>query len=671
MKHLNLKTIVTSLLFIWLFSFGGKAQLDSVSYYVNGYDRWVYQQPDILSFRLTDRSQYTGTFNPNIVEGIEYFGTSDGINNIYFTPTATLQDKSAVYSAVSSATNFEKFFVVGTKAENVGEPHHKGHWMGTDMFINVVFEEDNVTLATAQAFASTYELRIAFAPASWITKGVYVFEVPKDHSILDYYSPSLTTELTKYIWEHDSLIIDKIAPSLRIFRPHAPNDPLYNDQWWTRDNVPFNCYGQATSLNANIDLDCAQNFNQEIHEGPSYLGSGISIGVIDYDGIQFSHPDANFGDGWICLGQGPNPLTILLNYDIAPIGPQNSRAHGQAVCGIIGAQIDNNEGIVGVAPNSVVKPCIHFGSTGQLNSLLMSLLNDDVDVINMSLGFGDMTISEAQELPFYQALEDCRDLGRGGKGIVLVASTGNDNSQASGIPAALPMVLSVGATNPLDQRKTAGDGFSDPNGLDWGGNYFEYLGVSAPGSCVESFDFDDTTFINNGTIGYGTGIYTSFGGTSAATAIVSGIAALVLEKEPTLTYNQVYDAIKFSCDKVGNYTYSNNSPNGKCLELGFGRVNACSALNIIDQLNIEEQEEASMKIIHNNPVQEFLGVSFEETMNFEASLLSATGQVVFSSSYNNQNYFEIDMKEYSRGIYFLNIKDLNSTKSYSSKIIHQ
>jgi hypothetical protein len=67
----------------------------------------------------------------------------------------------------------------------------------------------------------------------------------------------------------------------------------------------------------------------------------------------------------------------------------------------------------------------------------------------------------------------------------------------------------------------------------------------------------------------------SFGGTSAATPLTAGVAALVLSKNGNLTWQQLKDTLRLSCDKIGGVTYD---ANGRHPEYGYGRINARKAL---------------------------------------------------------------------------------------------
>jgi len=683
-RKFHIQKLALALIMINMLSFSAISQTqDSVSYYLNGVRNWFYQQPDILSFRLDNKGPFNIPYNPSIIDKIEYFGSADGVNNIYFTPSATLSDKQSVYNSVAGTANFEKFFVVPVRAENVNMGHSKNYWMGTDMYMNIVFKDPEVTLADVQAFAASYELDIAFAPNPSIKSGVFVLEAKKWHTIEDYYDPALTIKLCTRMYENDSSIIKSLAPSLRMFHPHIPNDPLFVGQWWARDNVQYACADVAINSTASIDLDCAWNFNHEINDGPSYSGNGIVVGVIDFHGIEITHPDmeGQFLPGYHSLGSG---LAFPMHQNLAPIGAQNDKAHLQCVSGVIAAKGDNNEGSIGVAYGAKIKPGLMLGSSAQVNSLLMKFLEqteeDEVDIINMSFGFTGLTIPQAQAMPYHDALLACRNQGRPdgdpttpGRGIILVASMGNSNNlNSTPFPAGFGFVFSVAATNPLDQRKSPSDGFTSyPNGVAWGSNYGSRVDVAAPGVCVTGTDITDTGFDSTyNYIGYGVGDYYSFGGTSASAPIVSGIAALVLEKDPTLTNTEVYNAIRLGAEKVGGYAYSNAGPSGRCDELGFGRVNACGALNILSVLNTEDFiSEFSASL--NTVVIDDLKINLDKPRSVKVTLYSLTGQIILSKNYGYQSELLLNLKSQASGMYVLKISDEKDKSLFTSKIMKQ
>lgn len=168
-------------------------------------------------------------------------------------------------------------------------------------------------------------------------------------------------------------------------------------------------------------------------------------------------------------------------------------------------------------------------------------------------------------------------------GLTLTIDLGNDGSTdyssslISGVPnvttavshpAAYPDAIAVGSSSNMDCRS----------------NYSQYgpqLALVAPSSGgflnsrIESTD-------RTGAAGYDAGNYTlaagasGFGGTSSAAPLLSGVAGLILSRNPSLTVAQLRTALQSSADKVGppNKQYVN----GRNDRYGFGRVNAEAAL---------------------------------------------------------------------------------------------
>jgi subtilisin family serine protease len=133
------------------------------------------------------------------------------------------------------------------------------------------------------------------------------------------------------------------------------------------------------------------------------------------------------------------------------------------------------------------------------------------------------------------------------KGIVLVAAAGNDGPQADpDYPAAYPEVIAVTATDIDDHVLGVA-------------NHGAYVSVAAPG--VEIF-----VAAPQGAYGFTTG-------TSVATAHVSGLAALLLERNPRLTPTDVQAILMATAKDLG--------PVGRDDEYGAGLVDALAALHAI------------------------------------------------------------------------------------------
>ncbi|WP_414551989.1 S8 family peptidase [Anabaena sp. CCY 0017] len=143
--------------------------------------------------------------------------------------------------------------------------------------------------------------------------------------------------------------------------------------------------------------------------------------------------------------------------------------HGTQVSGTIAAKPKNGEGLVGVAPNAQILPVRVFGLNGSFNPVtyieaLGYAADRGADIINLSLG---------AMLPSEQEEQAIADILKAYPNLVIVASTGNSNSDRAAYPAAYPGVLAVGATNLRGHRASYS-------------NYGVGLDVVAPGGDLDT-----------------------------------------------------------------------------------------------------------------------------------------------------------------------------------------
>src|SRR5262249_30516093 len=168
--------------------------------------------------------------------------------------------------------------------------------------------------------------------------------------------------------------------------------------------------------------------------------------------------------------------------------------HGTAVSGIAAAATNNSIGVAGVAWLSNILPVRVYSAGATTCSAITSGIVWAADhgarVINMSFGGPSQCSGEKSAIDYAW-----------GKGAVLVAAAGNEGSSTPDYPAAYSNVMAVASTEPDDSHTPSS-------------NYGSWLSVAAPGANLW------TTYRNGG--------YSGFSGTSAATPVVSGVAALVL-----------------------------------------------------------------------------------------------------------------------------------------------
>jgi len=244
--------------------------------------------------------------------------------------------------------------------------------------------------------------------------------------------------------------------------------------------------------------------------------------------------------------------------------PTAGSAHGQAVSGIIAAKRDNNIGIAGIADFARIIPVnIFYGGESYsdvANAINWAWNQGGADILHNSWTYDGTQILDVVK----NAINNAYTNGRNGKGCVIVFSSGNyhpDGSSAvkfNGVafPANLPNVIAVGAV----ARDGAIALYSSR------GPEIDLVAPSGQNGIGDIWTID-----RMGSFGYSSGNYTStFSGTSAAAPEVSGAAALLLAKFPSLTAAEVKNLLIQNATDMGPVGFDNT--------FGYGRVNASAAL---------------------------------------------------------------------------------------------
>ena len=278
--------------------------------------------------------------------------------------------------------------------------------------------------------------------------------------------------------------------------------------------------------------------------------STITVAVID-TGIQTNHPDLIDN-----LVAGYNFVSSTTNTD-------DDYGHGTHVAGIIGARGNNGLGVTGMAWNCKLLPVKCLDSTGhgdfsELAQGIIYAVNHGARVINMSLGGDYMADGPLAEAITYAANNN----------VVIVAAAGNDNVNLDN-----NMVSPV--CNDENTNQVIGVSSLDYNCFENGVQYYDYHKSSfsnyAPDHYVDVSAIGRYVYST-----YPGSNYRYDDGTSMATPMVSGLAALILSRRPTLTPTQVLAIMQTSATPVNTY---NPNYNGM---LGAGLINTLGCFNLMD-----------------------------------------------------------------------------------------
>ena len=261
---------------------------------------------------------------------------------------------------------------------------------------------------------------------------------------------------------------------------------------------------------------------------------GVKVGIVD-TGIDQTHEDLR-GKTIACAQS--RGLGGVLSGSIQVGSCTDDNDHGSHVAGTIAGNANNSVGVAGVAFNSPLVICkalggpLGSGSTADVANCITWTSQQGAKVISMSLGGGDSTTLHTAVTNAYA----------NGNGTLLIAAAGNDGDSTLEYPAAYSEVVSVAATDQNDARAS----FSNANAD---------VEVAAPGVDILS--------VKRG------GGYQTLSGTSMATPHVSGVAAIIFDRNPGATAATVRSKLDAAVDDLGA---AGRDPN-----FGFGRVNLLKA----------------------------------------------------------------------------------------------
>jgi serine protease AprX len=298
----------------------------------------------------------------------------------------------------------------------------------------------------------------------------------------------------------------------------------------------------AASYNASV-------FAEKVWNDKGLTGKGVGVAVID-TGIAGDLPDfrASASDRTsrvvASVVTNPNATTADDTY-----------GHGTHVAGILAGDGNNRAAddplrgkYIGVAPDAdlvSIKASDDEGETSVIDVIygIQFAVDHQADynirVINLSLE--SATAQSYKTDPLDAAVESAWF-----KGIVVVAAAGNRGTATDAVqyaPGNDPYVISVGGA---DDQGTAGT--ADDDSTPWGSigttqDGFAKPDVIAPGAHIVSTLAPGSAFTQLCPSCVRDGSYFQAGGTSMSAPVVSGVVALLLQKFPSWTPNQVKGAL--------------------------------------------------------------------------------------------------------------------------------
>ena len=337
---------------------------------------------------------------------------------------------------------------------------------------------------------------------------------------------------------------------------------IHPRQWHLKTTVI-----SGVTVNANVKADRAHKLS---------TGRDIIIALID-DGFDIDHPEFNQ------TGKVVHSRDMSLNSN-DPRPRNNYNNHGTACAGVATAA-----GIKasGVAPEAILMPVRLSSNLGSMAEAAAFKWAADhgADIISCSWGpedgnwsdpddpvhFTDVGLPDSTRLAIDYAVKE----GRNGKGCIITfaAGNGNEDCRFDGY-ASYDKVMAVSACNDTGKRCV----YSDYGSNVWCAFPSSDFGYS-PFNHPEPLTSGIYTTDRMGKAGYNAdGDYTAdFGGTSSSCPGVAGTVALILAANPDLTWIQVREIIKETCEKVDKAGGKYDSK-GHSKYYGFGRVNAEKAV---------------------------------------------------------------------------------------------
>lgn len=297
------------------------------------------------------------------------------------------------------------------------------------------------------------------------------------------------------------------------------NEPYYNYAWHFAYNPGF---GQFYGIDqeAHIHIEEAWKITR---------GAGVIVAVIDASNFDWRHEDLM-----------SNVIRTYNsdedNNNITNPGDNDEYSHGSTVAGFIASPI-NGKGLIGAAPEAKLMLIKQVDSSDDATIRAFEYAREHgATVINNSWGTNNVSQAVAS------ALSELKN-----DGITIIFASGNDGEDMDNAfindESELPSVIGIGASN-------------ERNDVTSYSNYGQNIDLIAPGGNLENgvgiLGLDDSgTFGSPVQRSIVSNDYAFTNGTSFSAPITTGVVALMLSVNPSLTPEQVRDILITTTDKIG------------------------------------------------------------------------------------------------------------------------
>ena len=409
-------------------------------------------------------------------------------------------------------------------------------------------------------------------------------------------------------------LVEECESATRALNDPSIQDPLYSCQW-------------------HLNSRGAGHVNVEAAWAQGVTGKGINVAVVD-DGMYHAHEDLR------------DNVDASRNHDYTGNGNiyRPLEHHGTHVAGIIAAR-DNDIGVRGVAPRATVYGYNFLAGPTTIfhEADAMARHRDTTAVSNNSWGpIAGPGLDQVSEF-WEQAVKAGIATGYGGKGVFYAFSGGNGHEEGDDSNLSEQKsfygVTAVCAVNDHDTRS----GFSEMGANLW---------VCAPSNDLTDLHQGILTTENNDRY------YEEFGGTSAATPIVAGVAALLRDANPDLTWRDLKLILAATARKndpdnagwqEGARKYGSASDRYHFnREYGFGMVDAGAAVDLakrwITAPPLEESSESSGSLDRTVPAPSARGtVTVTESLTLDTDI-SFTEFVEIEVDFDHTSFRDMDIE---------------------------